>query len=256
MKKLLPLTLLLLLCSLAFGQGMVGNASMVGTASAIGGINGSPPSPPTLITTDGATGFASSYTLNMGTVNTGDWIVYLTATNASTTTFTPADDCNTGGTSDTNVYDIGPETDLTQGALGHFVVGLGRTNCTITITLSAGSGTIVAAVLRGVTTGVDKLSPPTALNYQAGLSSGTNNVTSGTAVTTTHTDLCVAGTINENVGGGTITTGTNIAWTTGSTAGSYPSANEYFTQSSAGSIQATFSYSTTGWMATGMGCYY
>ena len=76
MKKLLPLTLLLLLCSLAFGQGMVGNASMVGTSSAIGGINGSAPSP---IVQDGAGCSAvatTGTTLSCGslTVTAGDLI--------------------------------------------------------------------------------------------------------------------------------------------------------------------------------------
>jgi hypothetical protein len=236
-----------LIASSVYGQGIsvLFPGPGLGKPGAGGGV-----SPPSLIvgpTTDRTFSASGSHTL--ASVNTGDVIHYAVTSGTASATFTVTDNCNTGGSTDTNNIIQGPTTG--NGGtyqVGYFIVGAGRSSCQVSYTASAGSfTTLILFLLRG--TGAPDVS--TAINAQV-LSAGTNNITTA-AATTSNPDLCVASTIDQNSGGGTFTAGSTIAW--GNFATNNQIAAEAFTQSASGSITATFSDTSASQTQTQMSCY-
>lgn len=209
---------------------------------------------PTIVGTPISTNGFSPFTLAVGTVSVNDIVDYYATAQAASQTFTVT---LTGGCAATggNVIDIGPTNQgftLATAQKGHFRITTGG-SCTLNLSYaSANGGTLSGAVVRGSSGGVDVVS---AVNNQNAAGTGTNAVTSGTAVTTTQKDLCIAGTWDSNLGAGTLTAGNTIAWTLGTPGTTWPSGNEYFTQSSSGSIQATFTYSVSPYAQTALTCY-
>jgi hypothetical protein len=255
MKKLLPIFTLFFAASLSAQVTIKGTTTVKGAVTLAGGTS-SGGAPTYVNAVAPAINFSSPATVSVGTVLTGDIIDYQVSTAVNSVTFTMTDNCNTGGASDTNVTDITAAN--ASGAAGtaqkgHFVVGLGRSACTITYAWTGGaSAEISALVLRGATA-VDVVTAT--FNPQAGTGTGANIITS-TALTTNHADLCVAATVDQNLGGGTLTAGTTIAWTAGASNSTFPNGNEYFIQSGAGAITATFGITVSAYTQTGMTCYH
>ena len=209
---------------------------------------------PSLIATNAGFSFSNSGTISAGTVNTGDIIDYFVTTVSASQTFTMTDNCNTGGASDTNVTDSGPTNQgfiLATSQSGHFVVGLGRSGCTVTDVATGSADIIISiAVIRG-SSGLDQVS---AIKNQNSAGTGANAVLSN-SVTTTHADLCIGASVDTNDGGGTLTAGTTIAWTIGTISTTFPNSTEYFAQSSAATITATFGFSVSPYTQTHIACY-
>lgn len=256
MKKLLSTIAILaalLIGSPARAQ-QLGVSTVKGSATLLGGGGGGGGSAPTFILPAATFTFSTPVAITLGTVSTGDIIDYFVTTTLNSQTFTVTDNCNTGGTSDTNVTDAGPTNSGTTAATsqaGHLVIGLGRTSCQISVTFTGGGDGILSAGVVHGSSGVDVVSTITTI---AGTGTGANAISSA-AVTTGHTDMCVAATIDVNLGGGTLTHGTTLAWTVGGISATFPSGNESFAQSGAGSITATFGITVNAFTQTKITCY-
>jgi hypothetical protein len=209
---------------------------------------------PSFITSAASFAFSTGATISAGTVNTGDIIYYLVGTTSGSQTFTMTDNCASGGASDTNVVD--PGSPVTNGATttqsGHFVVGLGRSGCTVTYTWTgSGDGVINIDVVRG-SSGLDVVA---ALNFQSLPGTGANAVTSK-SVTTTQRDLCIGAMIDYSVAGNTMIAGTTIAWVIGAIDTTFPNGSEWFAQIGPGAITATFTDSGASTDVTGVSCFH
>jgi len=173
---------------------------------------------------------------------------------AASQTFAMTDNCNTGGGSDSNVTDAGPTNQgsvLATSQSGHFVVGLGRSGCIVTDVASGSADVIISiAVVRG-SAGLDVVST---IKNQSSIT-GANSILSN-AVTTNHVDLCIASTVDTNLDGGTLSAGNTLGWSLGSVSTTFPNGSESITQSSAGSITASFGITTNSWTQTGLSCYH
>ena len=207
MRRFLPL---LLLCGVAFGQGVtltprvtVTPKVTISPGSAGGG------SAPTFVNACVQTSvFGTPATCNVGAVQVGDRIWYYVHGDNGAATFTPTDNCNTGGTSDTNVTELGPTVGGPGNAhtiqQGHFVVGAVTASCAVSIAYTGGGDdTLYVGVVRGATT----VKLPAAINNQAGGTGTGANVITSQATTTTAAALCLGATVDVNLGGGTLTGG-------------------------------------------------
>lgn len=224
-----------------------------GRTGAVGGGGGGSPAPTVTGTPGVDFGFSTPQTTSLGTLNSGDIVNYFVITNSNTQTFTMSvtGTCaSTGG----NVTDTGPTG---QGAAasstqtGHIVLTTGGSCSLSTGWTGAGSMNVAFLVVRG-SSGVDVTST---LNNQNGPGTGTNAITSPSVTTTGTNRLCVGGSTDANISGGTLTAGTSpIAWTLGAEA-QYHTGNEYAVVSGAGSVTATFTYSNNSFLQTAVTCY-
>jgi hypothetical protein len=198
-----------------------------------------------------ALGFSSPVTCNISSVTTGMAIVVAAGTDATTNAFTFTDNCNTAGASDTYTSD----TQTTAGTSGvaqsaTAKVGANTATCTISVA-STSSGSVdieVEAINSPASTPIDVQS---GWFYQNNPTAAANNITSGTttgtsgSITTTHNgDYCWASTIDVGVDGHTLSAGTTLAWTLREHDTTYSMASEDFTQTTSGTINATFTQAT------------
>ena len=190
---------------------------------------------PTYVTACATFSFSSPTTCSVGTVNVGDWVGYFVSPNNNSPTITPS---LTGACAATggNVTDLAAANQgfvAGSSQLGHFVITTGG-SCTVSVAYSGGTGgttdaPISAWVVRSVVTGVNAVST----TYAAQSPSGTGaNIIASNSISTSLTSLCLAGMVDHNFGGGTLTAGTTIAWTNLVKNNSFPNGNESFAQSS------------------------
>lgn len=108
-------------------------------------------------------------------------------------------------------------------------------------TFSASTGTVVAITLQEWS-GIATTSPLDQSNISNVASAAT---VTGTSVTTTQAnELCFSGVIADTNSPGTISAGTNFAWTIRNNSSAGGGADESFVQSSAGSVAGQFKFST------------
>lgn len=205
---------------------------------------------PTKQTTNACSGFGSPITCSYGTITAGWTLQYTTASSASGAVFTVSDSQTNSYTTDGSVS--APGGIVGTGQTGHATAG---STGSITLTISwtgGGDGQVTIASLSG-SSGLDQVAT---LNGQIVPGTGANVVTSN-AVTTLHTDLCIGYSVDAAANGGTVASGTStVVWNIGSATTSFGQGNEYFAQSAAGSITATFSNSATfAQTITGISCF-
>jgi hypothetical protein len=229
----------IILCLLFTIQSVFGqNILLLGAGAAAGG-----GSAPTNLQNLGCFAFGSPLTCTFGSsVSSGQTIGYIASTPSSTGVMTITDNCNAGASSNTYTTDRGPTVvnSSYNAQIGHTTAGATST-CTVTLSYTvAGSALIEIYTLSG-TSGIDISS---VLNPQQAPGTGTNAVTSGAITTTVANDLCYGLTTDASENGGTLSAGTNIAWTLGSQNTSGAIGNEYFVKATTGSITSTFTTTT------------
>ena len=210
-------------------------------------------SAPTYVTSANAFGFSTPTGNASFSALTGDIVDYWIGCGANGCVFTlTLGTCAaTGG----NVIDAGPTNQgfvVGTAQKGHYTLTTGG-SCTLSAAWTGGSsGPLIVVVVRG-SSGLDLAST---INTQNGAGTGANAVTSG-SITSAHTDLCVGSSFDANQGAGTLVAGTTIAWTlpAGAKDTHYPSASEYFAQSGAGGIAATFTYGVNPYTESAISCY-
>lgn len=189
-------------------------------------------------------------------VTAGQNIFVGVGVNIASSTFTITDNCNTGGSSDTFTLDKGPTGSAGTGELLHATIGANTSICTVKFVYTGSTGIPIGTVTIATFSGSGTLDTSATFNSQTSPGTGTNAITSN-AASTSHKDLCYGWTMDLSASGGTISAGTNIGWTLGvATPGSASAGDEYFAQSSSGSITATFTttYSFTTSL-TGISCF-
>jgi hypothetical protein len=171
-------------------------------------------------------------------VTAGQTIFYYVDIPDVTSTITATDNCNTSGTSNTYTTDQGPTTlGTSRLQSGYTIIGANTATCTLSIAWTGSAASFNMAQATAVGSTAHDVSAT--LNTQVNAGTGANALTSN-AATTSVPGLCFGFSTDANTGGGTLTAGTTIAWTLGAQTGNFPLGIEYFIQSVAGSITATF----------------
>jgi hypothetical protein len=203
---------------------------------------------PTRGTGAGCHGFSSPITCTVN-VTGGQIILVAVGDLATTSTLSISDNCGPGAS--TNTYSIvdGPTAVSTIGNGWQAITTTTTTTaspCSISIAGATSSGTAVVETISGGTLGTH------GINSQLSSTGGTNGVV-GPGITTSATSYVWAWTVDIGGNAGTLTAGTNIAWTKRDGDTTFPIADEDFTQSGAGAITNNFNYTNNfGAMVSGI----
>jgi hypothetical protein len=241
-----------LILSLILTFGQQGGPTVPGRTGAVGS-GGGGGTAPTIVSScsGGAFSFSSPFSITLCSVSVNDIVVFEASSlsNGATETVTVTGTC----VGATTVIDAGP---VNQGVvaetaiMGHIVITTGGSCSAQLAYTGTGNGNLSVLVVRG-SSGLDVAS---AINNQGGTGAGANAITTASSISLSHNDLCVAGTVDGNYDGGTLTAGTTLAWTLLASDPTAPNGIEYFTQNG-GTLVATFGISNTAYSQTAVSCY-
>lgn len=247
--------ILRLLLSLALiTQGMGGKAGIGGKAGFGGGVSGGGGTAPTIVGASPCAGFVFStpMTCSLGTLSVNDIVVFESTSLSNGATLTPSftGGCAASGGFTTDAGPTGHPNVASTTITGHAKITTGA-SCTLSVAYTGTGDGIISALAVRSSSGLDVAS---AINNQSGTGAGANIITSGSAVSLTANDRCVAMTVDTNADGGTLTAGTTLAWTLDAHDTTFPNGIEDFAQNG-GTLQATFGISNTAYSQTAVSCF-